>query len=101
MTTRYIQRRILTLMALLAAVTLGAGANTSQKTLVPQTSGVDAPEAHLGKAYDSLKQDRYDEAAGEFRAAPETGYDAHLAGALSLSCRTVRDEEIRRSTPRA
>ncbi len=69
MTTRYIQRRILTLMALLAAVNLGAGANTSQKTLVPQTSGVDAPEAHLGKAYDSLKQDRYDEAAGEFRAA--------------------------------
>ncbi len=56
-------------MALLAVVTLGAGANTSQKALVPQTSAVDTPEAHLGKAYDSLKQDRYDEAASEFRAA--------------------------------
>ena len=69
MTTRHIQRRMLILMALLAVVTLGAGANTSQKALVPQTSAVDTPEAHLGKAYDSLKQDRYDEAASEFRAA--------------------------------
>jgi tetratricopeptide (TPR) repeat protein len=60
---------MLILMALLAVVTLGAGANTSQKALVPQTSAVDTPEAHLGKAYDSLKQDRYDEAASEFRAA--------------------------------
>src|SRR5947207_8409908 len=68
MTTRHIQRRMLILMALLAVVTLGAGANTSQKALVPQTSAVDTPEAHLGKAYDSLKQDRYDEAASEFRA---------------------------------
>src|SRR5207245_10872304 len=69
MTTRHIQRRMLILMALLAVVTLGAGENTSQKALVPQTSAVDTPEAHLGKAYDSLKQDRYDEAASEFRAA--------------------------------
>src|SRR2546429_4109658 len=69
MTTRHIQRRMLILMALLAVVTLGAGENTLQKALVPQTSAVDTPEAHLGKAYDSLKQDRYDEAASEFRAA--------------------------------
>src|SRR6266568_4269227 len=66
MTTRHIQRRMLILMALLAVVTLGVGENTLQ--LVPQTSAVDTPEAHLGKAYDSLKQDRYDEAASEFRA---------------------------------
>jgi Flp pilus assembly protein TadD len=29
----------------------------------------DTPEAHLGKGYDALRQDRYDEAANEFRAA--------------------------------
>jgi len=109
-------------MALLAVVTLGAGENTSQKALVPQTSAVDTPEAHLGKAYDSLKQDRYDEAASEFRAAlkldptltlrarfplavalfemkkfdeAETGPDVDSAGALSFGSRAVRDEEIR------
>src|SRR5205809_7273238 len=69
MTTRHIQRRMLILMALLAVVTLGAGANTSQKALAAKTPAADNPESHLGKAYDSLKQDRYDEAASEFRAA--------------------------------
>jgi len=29
----------------------------------------DTPEAHLGRGYDALRQDRYDEAASEFRAA--------------------------------
>src|SRR5437764_13489952 len=29
----------------------------------------DTPEAHLGKGYDALKQDRYDVAVDEFRAA--------------------------------
>ena len=29
----------------------------------------DTPEAHLGKGYDALKQDRYEEAAPNFRAA--------------------------------
>jgi len=33
----------------------------------PQTQ--DTAEAHLGKGYDALKQDRYDAAVGEFRAA--------------------------------
>ncbi|MGC9947481.1 MAG: tetratricopeptide repeat protein [Bryobacteraceae bacterium] len=33
----------------------------------PQTQ--DTAEAHLGKGYDALKQDRYDEAVTEFRAA--------------------------------
>jgi len=35
----------------------------------PQTSAEDSAEAHLGKGYDALRQDRYDEAASEFRAA--------------------------------
>src|SRR5437899_11500316 len=69
MTTRHIQRRMLILMALLAVVTLGAGENTSQKALVPQTPAVDTPQPHLGKPHHSLKQDRHDEPASEFRAA--------------------------------
>jgi len=32
-------------------------------------SAQDTPEAHLGKGYDALRQDRYEEAAREFRAA--------------------------------
>jgi tetratricopeptide (TPR) repeat protein len=37
--------------------------------LVALGDAQDTPEAHLGKGYDALRQDRYDEAAGEFRAA--------------------------------
>src|SRR5882762_10579632 len=36
-----------------------------------QSKTGDTPEAHLGKGYDALKQDRYDAAASEFRAALE------------------------------
>jgi len=32
-------------------------------------AGQEAPEAHLGRGYDALKQERYEEAATEFRAA--------------------------------
>ena len=36
---------------------------------VPATKSPDTAEAHLGKGYDALKQDRYEVAAAEFRAA--------------------------------
>src|SRR5580704_5832116 len=35
----------------------------------PQSTTADSAEAHLGKGYDALKQDRYEVAAQEFRAA--------------------------------
>lgn len=70
MKTRHIQRRIL---LLLAAWTLFAAAASRvaecQKTAAAKPTAKSAPEAHLGKGYEALKNDRYDEAASEFRAA--------------------------------
>jgi protein O-GlcNAc transferase len=44
---------------------------SGQTALVPaaQTAAPDTAEAHLGKGYDALKQDRYEVAVDEFRAA--------------------------------
>src|SRR5713101_2303989 len=44
---------------------------SSRQTPAPAPSAVNAPEAHLGKGYDALKQDQYDVAVSEFRAALE------------------------------
>src|SRR5262245_24203584 len=41
----------------------------SQKNQTPKATIKETPDAHLGKGYDALKQDRYDVAAYEFRAA--------------------------------
>jgi tetratricopeptide (TPR) repeat protein len=54
-------------MCLLAA--LAGTAPASPQTPDAPYTAPDTPEAHLGKGYDALRQDRYDEAAGEFRAA--------------------------------
>ena len=65
------RRRILTLFIVVAVSTPALGTFASQQTSAvnPATSGT--PEAHLGKGYDALKQDRYDAAVSEFRAALE------------------------------
>jgi tetratricopeptide (TPR) repeat protein len=60
MRTRQTRQWIVLLLAVLAVTT----AASQQK---PATA--DTPEAHLGKGYDALKQDRYDAAVSEFRAA--------------------------------
>jgi len=62
---------IVALVAVLAVSTPAAHSFAQQETsaVKPATSGT--PEAHLGKGYDALKQDRYDAAASEFRAALE------------------------------
>jgi tetratricopeptide (TPR) repeat protein len=64
---RHIRRQVLALLAVLA-LGAGIGRTASQETR-PATG--DTPEAHLGKGYDALKQDQYDLAASEFRAALE------------------------------
>jgi len=43
----------------------------AQQTPAMKPATGNNPEAHLGKGYDALKQDRYDAAANEFRAALE------------------------------
>jgi tetratricopeptide (TPR) repeat protein len=56
-----------------AGLVLVAGWDVSQaSSQAPpdaKVSNADIVEAHLGKGYDALKQDRYDSAASEFRAA--------------------------------
>lgn len=60
---------------LIAALALTIGSDSvavAQSSQVPggkETAQTDAAEAHLGRGYDALKQDRYDAAASEFRAA--------------------------------
>jgi tetratricopeptide (TPR) repeat protein len=71
MGARHIQRRITVLVAALILLTLEAGQASPQQTPTPKAGAPEAPEAHLGKGYDALKQDRYDLAVSEFRAALE------------------------------
>jgi Flp pilus assembly protein TadD len=42
---------------------------SAQAAAAPQAAASDTAEAHLGKGYDALKQDRYEVAVEEFRAA--------------------------------
>lgn len=69
---RAFRRQILLVLATLALLCLGRVEAAAQEP-------PDAPETHLGRGYDALKQDRYDTAATEFRAA--------LAGDPGLSVR--------------
>lgn len=63
------QSRIPFLAALLAALVAGALAADPPKKTPTRQSAKPTPDAHLGKGYEALKLDRYDEAAAEFRAA--------------------------------
>ena len=58
--------RRISALAVLVLVFIGVRSSAFQEN---PTAGADTPEAHLGKGYEALKQDQYDVAAGEFRAA--------------------------------
>ena len=67
-----IRRRLSSLRTVLLAltwVTLGAGRSASQGAPADQSAAQGSPDAHLGRAYEALKEDRYEVAAAEFRAA--------------------------------
>ncbi len=70
MRTRPLRRRIVVVLAALVLAAPGAGRAKCQETSTAKPP-TNTPEAHLGKGYDALKQDRYDVAASEFRAALE------------------------------
>jgi len=53
----------------LGVLALGPIRTVSQQSRAPEQPTSNAIEPHLGKGYDALKQDRYDEAVNEFRAA--------------------------------
>ena len=69
MRVSYTRRMMVVLSAALALVVAEERSAASQEvpTAVPSTA--DTPEAHLGKGYDALKQDKYEVAVSEFRAA--------------------------------
>jgi len=55
--------------AALLLVTAWRGSALGQESAAAGPVSADTPEVHLGKGYDALKQDMYEVAAGEFRAA--------------------------------
>jgi Flp pilus assembly protein TadD len=56
-------------LAALALVTGVVGSAAGQESPAAAPVAGDTPEAHLGKGYDALKQDTYEVAVSEFRAA--------------------------------
>ena len=71
MVARFTRRPILRLLAALVLMTSAVGQAASPEATAPNPSASGAPEAHLGKGYDALRQDQYDLAVSEFRAALE------------------------------
>ena len=69
MSARTLQRRILPLLAMLTLFWLLILKAASEQTPTAKPATPDTTEAHLGKGYDALKLDRYEEAVREFRAA--------------------------------
>ena len=68
-TTRCLRLWILFALAALMLVSFGGQNAESQARPAVRPIASDSPDAHLGRAYDALKEDRYEVAAVEFRAA--------------------------------
>jgi Flp pilus assembly protein TadD len=60
---------ILSVLVALTLVTFGDPSAACQAAPAAQPVSPDSPDAHLGRAYDALREDRYEVAAAEFRAA--------------------------------
>jgi tetratricopeptide (TPR) repeat protein len=67
--TRRLQPWIPAVLAALMLVTFGDSVAVSQAAPAAQSAPADSPDTHLGRAYDALRDDRYEVAAAEFRAA--------------------------------
>ena len=67
--TRRLRLWILDVLAALMLVTFGGTSPKSQASPAVESASPDSPDAHLGRAYDALRDDRYEVAAAEFRAA--------------------------------
>lgn len=68
LTLRLWQKSLLLFPAFFVATTLVSQA-ASQNQSSPKVTASESVEVHLGKGYEALKQDRYDDAADQFRAA--------------------------------
>ncbi|HUE53464.1 MAG TPA: tetratricopeptide repeat protein, partial [Terriglobales bacterium] len=67
--TRRLQPWIPAALVAWTLVTFGGTSAKSQKVPAAQAAPADSADAHLGRAYDALKDDRYQVAAAEFRVA--------------------------------
>src|SRR6267378_4162445 len=67
--TRYFCPWMLAVVAALTLLTFCDQAAVCQTLPVAQAAPADSPDAHLGRAYEALRDDRYEIAAAEFRAA--------------------------------
>jgi Flp pilus assembly protein TadD len=68
-TRRQNVRRMILCQATLLLITACIGVTAGQQAPAEPPPVGDAPEAHLGKGYDALKQDKYEVAVTEFRSA--------------------------------
>jgi Tfp pilus assembly protein PilF len=57
------------LLVALALLQMWEPTAETQEANSAKTAAAESPDTHLGKGYDALKQDRYEEAVQEFRAA--------------------------------
>jgi tetratricopeptide (TPR) repeat protein len=65
----HIHRRVVVFLAVLVMIAGGGRRVACQETRALPSATKDTPEAHLGKGYDALREDRYEVAASEFQAA--------------------------------
>src|SRR6202158_3854441 len=83
--TRHLQPWPLAALAALMLVPCG-GTSAKSHTVPPaQAAPADSPDAHLGRAYDALRDDRYEVAAAEFRAAIKLDPKLTLRARFSLA----------------
>src|SRR5260370_42556846 len=89
-------------LAVLIALTLfifGDPSAASQAVPAPQAASADSPDAHLGRAYDALKDDRYELAAAEFRAALKLDPKLTLRARFPLPVRLLLVEQHAENPP--
>jgi Tfp pilus assembly protein PilF len=81
------RRKILWMLVFLAAI-CAPGGLAAQTSAATKNSGADSLEQHLGKGYEALKQEKYEDAEQEFRAAlaidPELAMRARFPLAVAL-----------------
>jgi tetratricopeptide (TPR) repeat protein len=68
-TTRRRRPLILVSLTALMLFTFNGASGALQAVSTAQNPSADSPDAHLGRGYDALKNDKYEVAAAEFRAA--------------------------------
>ena len=86
-------------LAMLGVLPLAVSCATGQSAAAQRPTSHDSPDAHLGRAYDALRDDKYEMAADEFRAAlkldPKLVLRARFPLAVALF-EMKRPEEARR-----